>query len=70
MLQMPIITFKKKIDKANILQLADLRQSIRSSLRHKDCLPPINFPTFMIDDNVFDATTRKSKEFYVLLIKE
>ena len=24
----------------------------------------------MIDDNIFDATTRKSKEFYVLLIKE
>ena len=60
----------KKIDKTNILQLAGLRRSIPSSLRHKDCLPPINFPTFVIDDNIFDATTKKSKEFYALLIKE
>ena len=54
---------KKKIDKTNILQLAGLSRSISSSLRHKDCLPPINFPTFVIDDNIFDATTKKSKEF-------
>ena len=50
--------------------MAGLRQSIPSSLRHKDCLPPINFPMFVIDDNIFDATTKKSKEFYALLIKE
>ena len=24
----------------------------------------------MIDDNIFDVTTKKSKEFYALLIKE
>ena len=45
MLQVSVITFQKKIDKTNILQLAGLRLSIPSSLRHKDCLPPIHFPT-------------------------
>ena len=68
---MPVITFhKKKIDKLNILQLAGLRQSIPSSLRHKDCLPPLNFPTFVIHDNIFDATTTRSTKFYALVIKE
>ena len=60
----------KKKGRTNILQLAGLRRSIPSSLRHKDCLPPINFPTFVIDDNIFNATTKKSKEFYALLIKQ
>ena len=60
----------KKIGKTNILQLAGLRQSIPSSFRQKDCLPPINFLTFVIDDNIFNATTKKSKEFYAILIKE
>ena len=60
----------KKIDKTNIFQLAGLRRSIPSSLRHKDCLPLINFLTFLIDDNIFDATTKKSKEIYALSIKE
>ena len=66
---MPVITFhkKKRIDKTNILHLVGLRQSIPSSLRHKDCLLPLNFPTFVIDDNIFDATT---KTFYALLITE
>ena len=67
---MPLITFQKKIDKTNTLLLAGLRRSILSSLIHKDCPPPINFPTFVIDDNIFDANKKKSKEFYVLLIKE
>ena len=68
---MPIITSqKKKIDKTNILQLAGLRRSIPSSLRDKDCFPPLNFPMFVIDDNIFDVTTKKSKEFYALLIKQ
>ena len=60
----------KKIGRTNILQLAGLRRSIPSSLRHKDSLPPINFSTFVIDDNIFNATTKKSKEFYALLIKQ
>ena len=25
---------------------------------------------FVIDDNIFDVTTKKSKEFYALLIKQ
>ena len=66
---MPIITSHKKIDKTNILQLAALGRFIPSSLRDKDCLPPLNFPTFVIDDNIFDVTTKKSKEFSALLIK-
>ena len=58
----------KKIDKTSILQLAGLPRSIPSSLRDKDCLPSLNFPTFVIDDNIFDVTTKKSKE-NALLIK-
>ena len=59
-----------KINKTNILQLAGLRRSIPSPLRDKDWLPSINPPTFVIDDNIFDVTTKKSKEFYALLIKD
>ena len=59
-----------KINKTNILQLAGLRRSIPYPLRDKDWLPSINPPTFVIDDNIFDVTTKKSKEFYALLIRD
>ena len=65
---MPIITSQK--NRWNkYFAVGWLRRSIPSSLRDKDCLPPLNFPTFVIDDNIFDVTTKKSKEFYALLIK-
>ena len=55
-----------KINQTNILQLAGLRRSIPSPLRDKDCLPSLYPPTFVIDE----VTTKTSKEFYALLIRE
>ena len=46
-----------------------LKKKKKKSLRDKDCLPPINSPTMVIDDNVFDGNYKEVK-FYALLVKE
>ena len=59
-----------KINKTNILERAGLRTSIPTTLRGEDWLPSISPLTFAIDNNIFDITKKKSKEFYALLIRK
>ena len=40
------------------------------SLRSNDRYLPIKSPTFVVSDNVFDVTKRKSKDYYTLLVRE
>ena len=40
------------------------------SLRSYDRYPSINYPTFVVSDNIFDVTKGKSKNYYNLLIRE
>ena len=60
----------KKIGKTNILEWAGVGRSIPLSLRSISRYPSINSPTFVVDDNVFDVTKGKSKDYYTLLIRE
>ena len=62
MLEMPIITSQTKEIKQNVLQLAGLRRSIPSPLRDKDCLPPLNPPTFVIDEKIYLTQLQRSQK--------
>ena len=53
----------KKICKTNILEWSGLRRSMPLSLRSYDRYPSINYPTFVVSDNIFDVTKGKSKDY-------
>ena len=53
----------KKICKTNILEWSGLRRSMPLSLRSYDRYPCINYPTFVVSDNIFDVTKGKSKDY-------
>ena len=59
-----------KISKTNFLQWAGLRHSIPSSLKITSPCPSTASPLFSIDDNIFDVTKKKSKDYYSLLARK
>ena len=62
--------FAKQISKINILQWAGLRHSILDFLKGDYTSPPLTSPSFLIHDNIFDVTKKKSKDYYLLLVTE
>ena len=54
----------------NILKWTGLRRSIPLSLRSHNRYLSINFPTFVVGDNIFDITKGNSKDCYNLHIRE
>ena len=57
--------------KTNILEWAGLRRSnIPLPLRSYDRYASINSPTFVVGNNNFHVTKGKSKDYYILLIRE
>ena len=62
--------FAKQISKISILQWAGLRHSILDFLKGDYTSPPLTSPSFLIHNNIFDATKKKSKDYYLLLVTE
>ena len=62
--------FAKTISKINILQWAGLRHSIPDFLKGDYTSPPLTSPSFLIHNNTFDVTKKKSKDYYLLLVTE
>ena len=63
--------FANQIRKINILQWwAGLRHSIPDLLKGDYTSPPLTSPSFLIHNNIFDVTKKKSKDFYLLLVTE
>ena len=63
------------MSKINILQWAGLRHSISDFLRGDYTSPhytspPLNSPSFLIHNNIFDVTKKKTKDYYLLLVTE
>ena len=61
------VHYKAYYEAGIICTRAGLCRSIPTSLRGENWLPSISPLTFVIDNNIFDATKKKSKEFYALL---
>ena len=55
---------------SNPVLLPSLVALIPLSLRSISRYPSINSPTFVVDDNGFDVTKGKSKDYYTLLIRK
>ena len=62
--------FAKQIQKINILQQAGLRHSIFDFLKGDYTSQPLTFPSFLIHNNIFDVTKKKSKDYYLPLVRE
>ena len=62
--------FAKTISKINILQWAGLRHSIPDFLKGVYSSPLSTTPSFLIHNNIFDVTKKKSKDYYLLLVTE
>ena len=62
--------FAKTISKINILQWAGLRHSIPDFLKGDYSSPLSTTPSFLIHNNIFDVTKKKSKDYYLLLVTE
>ena len=62
--------FAKTISKINILQWAGLRHSIPDFLKGDFSSPLSTTPSFLIHNNIFDVTKKKSKDYYLLLVTE
>ena len=61
---------KKKISKINILQWVGLPHSIPDFLKGDYTSPPLASPSFLIHNNIFDVTKKKSKDYYLLFVTE
>ena len=60
---------KSRVDKTNFLTWAGLLQAVPRELKN-NTMPPISSPSFVINNNVFDITKKKSKRYYSLLINK
>ena len=60
---------KSRVDKTNFLTWAGLRQAVPREFKN-NTMPPISSPSFVINNNVFDITKKKSKHYYSLLINK
>ena len=60
---------KSRVDKTNFLTWAGLRQAVPREFKN-NTMPRISSPSFVINNNVFDITKKKSKHYYSLLINK
>ena len=63
-----LLTILQKISKINIFQWAGLRHSIPDFLKGDYTSPPLTSPSFLIHNNIFDVTKKKSKDYYLPLV--
>ena len=62
--------FANQISKIKFLQWAGLWHSIPDFLKGDYTSQPLTFPSFLIHNNIFDVTKKKSKDYYLLLVTE
>ena len=62
--------FSNEIYKINFLQWAGLRYSIPSHLKTNNVTVSTDSPSFSIENNIFDFTVKRSKDYYSLLVSE
>ena len=62
--------FSNEIYKINFLQWAGLRYSIPLHLKTDNVTVSTDPPSFSIENNIFDVTVKRSKDYYSLLVSE
>ena len=58
---------KNRVDKTNFLTWAGLRHAVPHEFKN-NMMSPIFLPSFVINNDVFDITKKKSKHYYSLLL--
>ena len=61
----PSTILEKNISKINILQWVGLPHSIPDFLKGDYTSPPLASPSFLIHNNIFDVTKKKSKDYHI-----